>query len=56
MDTNVALVSNFEIPNNFKNILNSSGVQPYKADFNQFKFDGKYAWSLAFFKLNALFK
>lgn len=55
MDTDVALVSNFEIPNNFKNILNSSGVQIIKADFNQFNFNGKYAWSLAFFKLNALF-
>lgn len=54
-DTDVALVTNLEIPEKYEKLLKQFGVKMLKYEFDYFNFDGKYAWSLAFYKLNALY-
>lgn len=53
--TDVALVTNLDIPKIFKSILDKAEVKVLKADFDHFNFNGAYDWSLAFYKLNALY-
>lgn len=54
-DTDVALVTNLDIPKIFRNILEKAEVKVLMVDFDYFNFNGTYDWSLAFYKLNALY-
>lgn len=54
-DTDVALISNIEPPREYRNILEKNGVKIIRQDFDLFNFGGKYTWSLAFYKLCALY-
>lgn len=54
-DTDVALVTNLEIPEKYEKLLKQLGIKMLKYEFDHFNFNGKYAWSLAFYKLNALY-
>lgn len=54
-DTDVALVTNMDVPGVFRDVLDEAGVKVLKFDFDRFNFDGKYDWSLAFYKLCALY-
>lgn len=53
-ETDVALVTNMEVPTSYKNVLEQAGVKVVRCEFDHFNFDGKYTWSLAFYKLCAL--
>lgn len=53
-DTDVALVTNIDVPDPYKTILYDAGVRMLKYEFDNFCFDASYTWSLAFYKLNAL--
>ena len=50
----VALVTNIDIPNSYKTILEGNEIKIIKADFDDFNFGGNYMWALAFYKLCAL--
>lgn len=54
-DTDVALVTNIDVPGVFRDVLDEAGVKVLKYDFDRFNFDGEYDWSLAFYKLCALY-
>lgn len=54
-DTDVALVTNMDIPTAYCEILEQAEVKILQYEFDQFNFDGNYIWSLAFYKLCALF-
>lgn len=53
--TDVALVTNLNIPEKYENILRQTGVKVLRYEFDHFNFNGTYDWSLAFYKLNALY-
>lgn len=53
-DTDVALVTNIDVPAPYKEVLEQAGVKILHYEFDQFNFDGNYTWSLAFYKLCAL--
>ena len=53
-DTDVALVTNIELPAGYAEVLETAGVKVLRYEFDRFSFDGKYTWSLAFYKLCAL--
>lgn len=53
-DTDVALVTNIDVPRGYAEVLEHAGVMVWKRPFDRFSFDGKYTWSLAFYKLCAL--
>lgn len=53
-NNDVALVTNIDIPNEYKKILEQAGVRTYRYEFDLFTFDKDYMWSLAFYKLCAL--
>ncbi len=55
-NSDVALVTNIEIPKIYQDILEKNGVLIFKEDFDRFVFDDKYTWGLAFYKLCALSK
>lgn len=54
-DTDVALVANLDIPEKYEKILKQAGVKILKYEFDHFNFNSSYDWSLAFYKLNALY-
>lgn len=54
--TDCALVTNIDIPNVYKNILSKNGILIYIQDFDLFDFGTEYRWSLAFYKLCALYR
>lgn len=53
-DTDVAFVTNIELPAEYAEVLETAGVKVMRYEFDRFSFDGKYTWSLAFYKLCAL--
>lgn len=53
-DTDVALVTNMDVPTPYKDVLEQAGVKILHYEFDKFNFDGNYTWSLAFYKLCAL--
>lgn len=50
----VALVTNIDVPDPYKDMLTSNGIKIIVAEFNDFDFGGNYLWGLAFYKLCAL--
>ena len=55
IDTDVMLVSNVDIPEPYKGLLTESGVLIRRVPFDRFDFGSTYTWSLAFYKLCALY-
>ena len=55
-NTDVAIVSNVDIPSKYRNIIESSGTKIISFPFDCFRFNKEYKWSLAFYKLCALAK
>lgn len=53
-DSDIALVTNINIPNQYEQILTSNNILIIHTDFNSFKFSDNYKWGLAFYKLCAL--
>lgn len=53
-NTDVALVTNIDVTTPYRDVLEQAGVKILRYEFDQFNFDGKYTWSLAFYKLCAL--
>lgn len=53
-DSDVALVTNIDIPAEYKKRLNDNEIQIIRAEFDTFKFPNEYKWGLAFYKLCAL--
>lgn len=54
-NTDVALVTNIDVPTEYKKVLEQNGVKILRYNFDKFNFDGKYTWALAFYKLCALY-
>ena len=52
-ETDVALVTNIEVPQRFALILEQAGVGIIQVPFDRFNFGEKYTWGLAFYKLCA---
>ena len=55
-NTDVAIVTNIEIPCRYRNIIERKGVKIISFPFDDFCFSKEYKWSLAFYKLCALSK
>lgn len=53
-DSDVALVTNIDVPSKFKSLLEAHDIKIIKAPFEEFVFPDGYLWSLAFYKLAAL--
>ena len=53
-NTEVALVTNIDVPESFKTLLNKHSVIIYIVPFVHFWFGADYRWSLAYYKLCAL--
>lgn len=56
IDTDVAIVTNIDIPAPYKEILQQNDVKIFTFPFDEFCFEKAYQWSLAFYKLCALSK
>lgn len=56
IDTDCALVTNIRIPQKYAAILNKNGIKVIKQEFDCFNFGDNYRWSLAFYKLCALYR
>ena len=54
--TDVALVTNISLPAEYESLLQKNNVRIISEDFDLFNFSGNYSWSLAFYKLCALYK
>jgi len=54
--SDVALVTNIDVPKAYANILASNHILIFIVPFDNFVFDGSYKWCLAFYKLCALKK
>lgn len=52
----VGLITNYPVPDEYKNILIKNGIKIFLEDYNEFCFDDRMPWSLAFYKLCALKK
>lgn len=50
----VALVTNIEVPQRYKDLLEAKGIMIIHALFDEFVFPDDYPWNLAFYKLCAL--
>ena len=50
----VAIVTNIDIPNQYKEIYKYNDIIIYKQEFDSFSFGANYKWGLAFYKLCAL--
>ena len=55
-NTDIAIVTNVEIPFEYRNIIERKGVKIIMCPFDCFCFGKEYKWSLAFYKLCALSK
>lgn len=53
-DSDVALVTNIDVPSKFKSLLDANDIKIIKAPFGEFVFPDGYLWNLAFYKLAAL--
>lgn len=53
-NTDVALVTNIELPSNYEDILKNNEIIIKKVPFDHFTFGKELIWSLAFYKLNAM--
>ncbi|MBR7132919.1 MAG: hypothetical protein IKD04_05250 [Clostridia bacterium] len=53
--TDIALVTNIEIKEPYKSLLLKNGVKIINVPFDKFNFGAEYRWSLAFYKLCALY-
>lgn len=53
-DSDVALVTNIDVPNEFEQILKNYDIISVNAEFNEFKFSNEYKWGLAFYKMCVL--
>ena len=53
-DTDVALVTNIDVPEPYAGQLARGGVRVIACPFDRFDFGGEYKWALAFYKLCAL--
>lgn len=53
-NTDVALVTNIDVPTEYRAVLETTGVKVLRYEYDRFSFEGKYTWSLAFYKLCAL--
>lgn len=51
----VALITNQELPQSYKTLFEKNNITVYIIDFNKFKLDKSFSWSLAYFKLDALY-
>lgn len=54
--TDVAIVTNIDLPTRYRNIIESNGAKIISFPFDNFPFGKEYKWSLAFYKLCALAK
>ena len=54
--TDVALVTDIQVPPKYEKLLQSNGVLVIQQDFDTFCFADNYTWSLAFYKLCAVYK
>jgi hypothetical protein len=52
----VALVTNIEVPQEYKLLLEKQKIKIFNEEYDEFVFADKYVWSLAFYKLCALEK
>lgn len=50
-NTDVALVTNIQVPSKYEKLLRSNHVLIIQQDFDAFNFTADYTWSLAFYKL-----
>ncbi|WP_303195083.1 hypothetical protein [Thomasclavelia spiroformis] len=50
----VALVTNFTVPNKFRNIFEKNDILIFEITFDNFIMPPEFKWSLAFFKISAL--
>lgn len=53
-DSDVALVTNIDVPEPYKGILERNDILIIQVPFNTFRFSADYQWGLAFYKLCAL--
>lgn len=54
-DTDCALVTNIDVPEPYKGLLLQNGILIINQEFDCFNFGDSYRWSLAFYKLCALY-
>lgn len=52
----VVVITNFELPDETRNILNSNNIIILFENFDMFIFDSTYFWNLAFYKLDIMYK
>lgn len=55
-DTDCAIVTNMQLPSPYHHILANNGIKIIIQDFDCFNFGDNYRWSLAFYKLCALYR
>ncbi len=53
--SDVALVTNIAVVEPYRSLLLQQGIKIYQIPFDKFDFGGDYTWSLAFYKLCALY-
>ncbi|OUP75322.1 hypothetical protein B5F08_11445 [Anaeromassilibacillus sp. An172] len=53
-DVQTAVVTNFEIPENFKKIYRQNNILIFNTTFENYTMPSDFKWSLAFFKIKAL--
>lgn len=53
-DADVALVTNIDVPDPYKTLLEQAAIGIIHAPFDSFRFSADYRWGLAFYKLCAL--
>lgn len=54
IDVDVALVTNIEVPAEYRTILENNNILIINVEFETFRFPNDYKWGLAFYKLCAL--
>ncbi|MBE6599436.1 MAG: hypothetical protein E7638_08350, partial [Ruminococcaceae bacterium] len=54
-DCDAALVTNITVPEKYAKVLEEHGILTYHVPFDMFDFGSSYKWSLAFYKLCALY-
>lgn len=55
-DTDCALVTNINVPEHYRKLLTMNGIHIIRQEFDCFNFGDSYRWSLAFYKLCALYR
>lgn len=54
-DTHVALVTNIDVPDTYKKVLDAHNIHIFNIPFDTFQFASDYRWAAAFYKLCALY-